>query len=67
MTDIEYEKELAKRVSHADAAIRYNKANVKQIKLNLNLKTDADIIEKLASCGNMQGYIKNLIRQDMRG
>ena len=67
MTDIEYEKKLAKRVSHADATIRYNRNNVKQIKLYLNLKTDADIIEKLATCGNMQGYIKNLIRQDMRG
>lgn len=67
MTDIEYEKELAKRVSHANAAIRYNRANVKQVKMNLNLKTDADILEHLATVGNVQGYIKNLIRQDMRG
>ena len=67
MTDIEYEKELAKRVSHADAAIRYNRANVKQVKMNLNRRTDADIIEHLATVGNIQGYIKNLIRQDMRG
>lgn len=65
MTDIEYEKELAKRVSHTDASIKYNRSNVKQVKLNLNLKTDADIIEKLVTCGNMQGYIKNLIRKDM--
>ena len=67
MTDIEYEKELAKRVSHTDAVIRYNRANVKQVKMNLNLKTDADILEHLAAVGNVQGYIKNLIRQDMRG
>lgn len=67
MTDIEYEKELAKRVSHTDAAIRYNRANVKQVKMNLNLKTDADILEHLTTVGNVQGYIKNLIRQDMRG
>ena len=65
MTDIEYEKELAKRVSHTNASIKYNRNNVKQVKLNLNLKTDADIIEKLATCGNMQGYLKNLIRKDM--
>ena len=67
MTDIEYEKELAKRVSHADAAIKYNRSNVKQVKMNLNLKTDADILEHLATVGNVQGYIKSLIRQDMRG
>lgn len=67
MTDIEYEKELAKRVSHTDAAIKYNRSNVKQVKMNLNRRTDADILEHLATVGNMQGYIKNLIRQDMRG
>lgn len=67
MTDIEYEKELAKRVSHMDASIKYNRSNVKQVKMNLNLKTDADILEHLATVGNVQGYIKNLIRQDMRG
>ena len=69
MTGEEYEKklaELARRVSHTDAAIRYNKANVKQVKMNLNLKTDADILEHLATVGNVQGYIKNLIRQDMK-
>ena len=67
MTGEEYDKELMRRVSHADAAIRYNRANVKQVKMNLNLKTDADIIEHLSKQPNMQGYIKNLIRQDMRG
>ena len=49
------------------ASIKYNEVNVKQIKMNLNLKTDADILEHLATVGNVQGYIKNLIRQDMRG
>lgn len=48
------------------ASIKYNKTNVKQVKLNLNRKTDADIIEKLDSCDNVQGYIKGLIRDDMR-
>lgn len=67
MTGEEYDKELVRRVSHTDAAIRYNRANVKQVKMNLNLKTDADILEHLAAVGNVQGYIKNLIRQDMRG
>lgn len=65
MTDIEYEKALAKRVSHSEASAKYNKANVKQVKINLNRKTDADIIEHLNMCENVQGYLKNLIRKDM--
>lgn len=51
--------------SQVKASIKYNKVNVKQIKLNLNLRTDADIIEALQSSGNMQGYIKSLIREDI--
>jgi hypothetical protein len=35
--------------------------------LKLNLKTDADILEKLESVGNRQGYIKELIRKDLAG
>ena len=44
----------------------YNQKNVKQVKLALNLKTDADIIQHLESIPNMQGYIKALIRNDMK-
>lgn len=55
-----------KQSAQVKASIKYNAKNVKQIKLNLNLKTDADIIEALAYCGNMQGYIKDLIRKDLR-
>ena len=47
------------------ASIKYNKANVKQVKINLNRKTDADIIEYLEKADNIQGLIKDLIRQDM--
>lgn len=54
-----------KQSAQVKASIKYNAKNVKQVKLNLNLKTDADIIEALASCGNMQGYIKDLIRKDL--
>lgn len=48
------------------ASTKYNKTNVKQIKLNLNLKTDADIIEALEKVKNKQGFIKQLIRQAMK-
>jgi hypothetical protein len=54
-------KELSPQVK---ASMKYNQANVKQVKLNLNKKTDADIIEILDRCENVQGYIKDLIRKD---
>lgn len=54
-------KELTPKVK---ASIRYNEKNVKQIKLALNKKTDADIIAILESKDNVQGYIKDLIRRD---
>lgn len=47
------------------ASIKYNKNNVKQIKINLNRKTDADIIKYLEGADNVQGLIKDLIRRDM--
>lgn len=44
---------------------KYDKANTTQIRMKLNLKTDADILAKLESVGNKQGYIKALIRADI--
>ena len=46
------------------ANAKYDSSHTKQIKLKLNLKTDADIIQKLEMVGNVQGYIKRLIRAD---
>lgn len=43
----------------------YDKANCRRINLKLNYRTDADIISKLESVDNIQGYLKQLIRQDM--
>lgn len=44
---------------------KYDMTHTKPVYLKLNLKTDADIIEKLSTVGNMQGYIKALIREDI--
>jgi hypothetical protein len=55
-----------KRKAHVAAAVKYNSKNVKQLKLNLNIKTDADIIKALEAVPNKQGYIKDLIRKDMK-
>lgn len=53
-----------KKKAHTLASMKYNAKNVKQIKLNLNRKTDADIISHLETKDNVQGYIKDLIRHD---
>lgn len=45
--------------------IEYAKTHVKQIKFNLSIERDADIIRFLASLPNQQGYLKDLIRADM--
>ena len=44
---------------------RYDAAHTTQVMLKLNLRTDSDILERLQSVPNRQGYIKRLIRQDM--
>lgn len=45
---------------------KYDKANTVQVKIKLNLKTDSDILEALERSGNKQGYIKELIRNDLK-
>jgi len=47
---------------------KYDEAHKKDfriVQLKLNRETDADIIEKLEASGNIQGYIKSLIRADI--
>ncbi len=45
---------------------KYQKKNIVQVKVNLHRNNDADILEKLEKVENKQGYIKNLIRNDMK-
>lgn len=49
------------------AVNKYNATHTKQVILRLNLKTDADILAHLAQQASVQGYIKELIRQDIAG
>lgn len=49
-----------------EAQERYDKENTIRITIKLNKKTEADIIEKLNSVDNKQGYIKRLIRGDAK-
>lgn len=49
----------------SEAKTRWDRENTIVVTMKLNLKTDADIIEKLESVDNKQGYIKGLIREDI--
>ena len=48
------------------ASAKYDKTNARYMTLKLNMKTEADLIEWLDSIDNRQGYIKRLIREDMK-
>lgn len=47
------------------ATRNYDIANTRQVKLKLNIRSDADIIMWLDHLPNKQGYIKELIRADI--
>ncbi len=44
---------------------RYKKKVIKQVKLDLNMNTDQDIIEWLNKQTNKQGTLKKLIRREI--
>ena len=46
---------------------RDNRGKFKVMTLKFNKELDADVLEKLANVPNMQGYIKELIRKDIKG
>jgi len=48
------------------ANAKYDKSNTKMMSFKFNLQTDADILDRLAKVPNKQGYIKELIRKDMK-
>ena len=52
--------------SQAEAQARWDKENIRRVVLKLVRTTDADILEWMESKENMQGYLKNLIREDMK-
>lgn len=54
-----------RRDSHRLAVKKYNKRNLKTYTLQLNKKTDKDIIEFLETVPNKNGYFKQLIRDNM--
>ena len=52
------------------ATAQYDRENTRRINLKLNKKTDEDIIKRLEAGKDeegIQGYLKRLIRKDMKG
>jgi hypothetical protein len=58
---------MAASESKLKANAKYDKAHTTGVFLKLNKETDKDILEKLSSVPNRQGYIKDLIRKDLSG
>lgn len=51
--------------TRSEIQAKYDRTHCKMFSMKMSLETDADIIEKLASVPSMQGYIKQLIREDI--
>lgn len=52
--------------SQKRAVAKYDALNTRRISFKFNLNTDADILAKLDGVPNKQGYIKELIRRDIK-
>ena len=48
------------------AKARYDARTAFKVSLKLNMNPDGDLIDLLKQQPNIQGYLKELIRQDMR-
>lgn len=53
------------RKTHTEAQMRYDKVNRRVYGFRLHNTLDADIIARLSEVESMQGYIKQLIREDI--
>ena len=50
---------------NSEKANRYKKKNTKQYNVSLNLRTDKALIDHMEHQANKQGFIKQLIKDDM--
>ena len=53
-------------MSQQEYMANYEKENLRQIRLKINRKTESELLEWIEKQENIQGYIKGLIRDDMR-
>lgn len=59
------QREYAKKTGFASNT-KYNKENTKRYTLSVMINTEQDIIDQLESVTNKNGYIKGLIRDDIK-
>lgn len=48
------------------ASIKYTKKHIKKYYLDLNDNTELELIEQMEKQANKQGYLKALIKQDLK-
>ena len=51
---------------HADATARYRDKYIRRWVVCVNRRTESDVLEYLEGIRNVSGYIKELVRDDMR-
>lgn len=56
---------MTERSKTAEYLAAYEKENIRQIRLKINRKTEPELLEWIEKQGNIQGYIKRLIRREM--
>ena len=59
-------KKQIQKIDKAKYDMQYQKDNIKQVKFILNRNTDQDIIDHLDRVENKNGYLKELIRADIK-
>lgn len=64
-TKAEIQRDYEKRTGYA-AQHKYNKENTRSITIRFMLNTELDLLEHLDSQQNKAGYIKDLIKKDMK-
>lgn len=64
-TKAEIQKEYSKRTNYASQN-KYHKEKTKSIVIRFMLNSEMDLIEHLENQPNKAGYIKSLIRNDMK-
>lgn len=57
---------MSTREARRRAEKKYQAENTKLLQIRLNFRTDQDIFDKLSAEESMSGYVKRLIREDIR-
>ena len=52
-------------MANTEYLAQYEKENLRQIRLKINRKTEPELLKWIEKQGNIQGYIKRLILEDM--